>query len=75
MKYEYIVEERSVDVRTFKVVSDKKLSDDEIYEYYPTASFNEHTVYTADYNPKVTVQYEGTEYGDDSQVNITRINQ
>jgi len=74
MKYEYTVEEQSVDIRTFKVVSDKPLSDEKINEYYPIASFNEHTVYTADYNPKVTVQYEGTEYGDDSQVKITQIN-
>jgi len=74
MKYEYTVEEQSVDIRTFKVVSDKPLSDEKINEYYPTASFNERSVHTADYNPKVTVQYKGTEYGDDSQVKITQIN-
>ena len=75
MKYEYIVEEQSVDVRTFKIVSEKELTNAEIYEYYPVADFKEGTVYTADFNPRVTVEFEGTEYGDDSQVEITRINE
>ena len=75
MTYEYLVEEQSVDVRTFKIVSEKELTEDEIYEYYPVAEFKEGTVYTADFNPKVSVQFEGTEYGDDSQITITRINE
>ena len=75
MTYEYLVEEQSVDVRTFKIVSEKELTNEEIHEYYPVADFKEGTVFTADFNPKVTVEFEGTEYGDDSQITITRINE
>ncbi len=73
-KYKYFVTEQTVDVRNFTIETDKPLQDDPYNDIIDTICMvnitkegDEETGRTVDgVNFKVT--YDGTNYGDDSQV-------
>ena len=67
-KYQYHVEEYSQDSRIYLIESDRKLTEEEIYEAYPEVDLRKDSAITTIDGIKVT--FQGTEYGDDSQVNI-----
>jgi len=76
MKYEYIVEESSQDTREFKVVSNEKLSRDEIINAISCSSLNENSIdiIRLNNNKKVIkTSYSGTEQGDDPIVEIDQL--
>lgn len=69
-KFTYTVEEHSVDTRTYIIESDLKLSEEEIIDFYLTP-ISPHSIETLQFEPKVTVQFNGTDYGDDAQITIS----
>ena len=74
-KHTYVVEERSIDSRRYTVKSDRKLTESEI-----TRCLNLHCMPMKERLSKVdeipngkvnvTVYYDGTDYGDDGQMEI-----
>jgi|TARA_Y100000310_G_scaffold180376_1_gene180262 predicted nucleotidyltransferase len=66
--YKYHIEEYSQDVRLYLVESDEKLTEEEIHEAFPEVELTDGATSITEKGIKVT--FEGTEYGDDSQVNI-----
>tara|TARA_R100001086_G_scaffold123746_1_gene63822 strand:+ start:807 stop:1049 length:243 start_codon:yes stop_codon:yes gene_type:complete len=69
MSYEYIVRESSVDVRTHVITSEEQLTKDEITELICESSLKEGVDELMRSNPYIiTMQYRGTEYGSDCQV-------
>jgi len=69
-KYKYEVEEYSQDSRHFIVESDVKLDDNEISDCISNVSLDKPNSYEGD---DYKVSFEGTEYGDDCQVNINKV--
>jgi len=69
-KYKYEVEEYSQDSRHFIVESDVKLDDNEISDCISNVSLDKPNSYEGD---DYRVSFEGTEYGDDCQVNINKV--
>jgi hypothetical protein len=74
-KYTYVVEEWSQDTRRYTIKSDRKLTESELQDCYIEAGIpDEGTTIEVGEIPSgkvnVTVTYEGTEYGDDSQMDI-----
>jgi hypothetical protein len=74
-KYTYVVEEWSQDTRRYTIESDRKLTESELQDCYIEAGIpDEETTIEVGEIPSgkvnVTVTYEGTEYGDDSQMDI-----
>jgi len=71
-KYTYEIEEYSQDSRHYEIVSDVKLSEKEITDIYCEVDLVDG--YTNQWKMvdkgNVKVTFTGTEYGDDSQVNI-----
>jgi len=71
-KYTYEIEEYSQDSRHYEIVSDVKLSEEEITDIYCEVDLVDG--YTNQWKMvdkgNVKVTFTGTEYGDDSQVNI-----
>lgn len=71
-KFTYKIEEYSQDSRHYEIVSDVKLSEEEITDIYCEVDLVDG--YTNQWNivdkGNVKVTFVGTEYGDDSQVNI-----
>jgi len=73
-KYKYKVQEYSQDTRHFFIESAVELDEDEITECVSSVSFNENSKTGLNINgSKVYVQFKGTEYGDDSQINIREV--
>ena len=78
-KYTYVVEEWSTDSRRYTVKSDRKLTESELQDCYieaglPFETFNPVTKVDEIPNGKVnvTVHYDGTDYGDDGQMEIVQ---
>jgi hypothetical protein len=74
-KYTYVVEEWSQDTRRYTIKSDRKLTESELQDCYIEAGIpDEGTTIEVGEIPSgkvnVTVTYEGTEYGDDGQMDI-----
>ena len=74
-KYTYVVEEWSQDSRRYTIESDRKLTESELQDCYIEAGIpDEGTTIEVGEIPSgkvnVTVTYEGTEYGDDGQMDI-----
>ena len=74
-KYTYVVEEWSQDTRRYTIESDRKLTESELQDCYIEAGIpDEGTTIDVGEIPSgkvnVTVTYEGTEYGDDGQMDI-----
>jgi len=69
-KYKYEVEEYSQDARHFIVESDVKLDEDDITDCISNVSLDKPNSYNGD---DYKVSFKGTEYGDDSQVDITEV--
>ncbi len=71
-KFTYEIEEYSQDSRHYEIVSDVKLSEEEITDIYCEVDLVDG--YTNQWKMvdkgNVKVTFVGTEYGDDSQVNI-----
>ena len=78
-EYTYVVEEGSTDSRRYKVKSDRKLTESELKDAYkeigiPEQGYSE----TFDELPyegeevNYTVYYDGTDYGEDSQMEIVQ---
>ena len=69
MSYEYVVQDSSVDVRTHVINSEQQLTKDEISELISESALKEGVEELMRSNPYlITMQYRGTEYGDDCQV-------
>ena len=66
VKYRYTHEEQSVDIRTWTVESDVSLTDEQVGELCSEHGYAEGQVAHLDTS---SVEYHGTEYGDDSQIN------
>ena len=66
VKYRYTHEEQSVDIRTWTVESDVPLTDEQVGELCSEHGYAEGQVAHLDTS---SVEYHGTEYGDDSQIN------
>ena len=76
-KYTYVVEEWSTDSRRYTVKSDRKLTESELQDCYIEAGIpDEGTTTKVDEIPNgkvnVTVYYDGTDYGDDGQMEIVQ---
>ena len=69
-KFTYTVEECSQDTRTYTIESEVKLTEEDIIDFY-LVPISPHSVETLQYKPKVTVQFKGTNYGDDTRVEIS----
>ena len=70
MKYNYYYDEWSQDTRKYKVESDSPLTRDEIIHMASSCKIVDGSTYSdVDKNAKVT--FKGTEYGDDTQTEIT----
>ena len=69
-KYKYEVEEYSQDTRSFFVESDIELTHDEINDCITNVGLDKPNTYKDD---DYKVSFKGTEYGDDSQVNISEV--
>ena len=67
-KYEYEVTEQSVDVRNFSIVSDRKLTWDELNEAICMPSITKDGDCKTD--DGITVTYLYTDYGDDSEFDV-----
>ena len=70
VKYRYTYEEESVDIRTWTVESDRPLTDDEVEELCIEEGDVEGQVSHGDTH---SVEYHGTEYGDDSQRKVIQL--
>ena len=68
MKFTYYYEEWSQDTRSFKIESEVKLTESEIVELSTEVSFTDGDTSTGN-TYKVT--FNGTEYGDNTQYEIT----
>ena len=68
-KYKYRVEETSQDTRHFIIESAIKLDEDEINDCITSVDYNDPNFNNDNYK----VFFKGTEYGDDSQINITEV--
>jgi len=66
MKYKYIATERSVDVRTFEILSDKKLNEEAIEDAMALPDIDK--VGDIETEEGIQATYLGTEYADDSKV-------
>lgn len=66
MKYEYTIDEWSVDTRKWLVTSPKKLTYEQVVDLACDIPLGEHELMMPGYEG-VFVTYLGTEYGDDSQ--------
>jgi hypothetical protein len=66
-KYTYHVEETSQDTRHFIIESAVKLDENEINDCITSVDYDDPNFNGDDYK----VSFKGTEYGDDSQVNIS----
>ena len=67
-KYEYEATEQSVDVRNFSIVSDRKLTWDELNEAICMPSITKEG--NCETDDGITVTYLWTDYGDDAQVDF-----
>ena len=78
-EYTYVVEEWSTDSRRYTVTSDRKLTESELKDAYkeigiPEQGYSE-TFDELPYEGKevnYTVYYDGTDYGEDSQMEIVQ---
>ena len=68
-KYKYRVEETSQDTRHFIIESVVELDEDKINDCITSVDYDDPNFNGDDYK----VSFKGTEYGDDSQVNITEV--
>ena len=69
-KYKYGVEEYSQDARHFIIESAVELDEDTINDCMTNVSLDKPNTYKDDY---YKVSFIGTEYGDDSQVDIRKV--
>jgi hypothetical protein len=69
-KYKYKVQEYSQDTRHFFIESAVQLDEDEINDCITNVSLDKPNTYKDD---DYKVSFKGTEYGDDSQVDIREI--
>ena len=69
-KYKYKVQEYSQDTRHFYIESNVELDEDEINDCISNVSLDEPNTYEDD---DYKVSFKGTEYGDDSQVDIREV--
>ena len=67
--YEYEATEQSVDIRNFKIVSDRKLTWDELNEAICMPSITKEGDCETD--DGITVTYLCTDYGDDSEFDVS----
>tara|TARA_R110000803_G_scaffold203813_1_gene269547 strand:- start:71 stop:328 length:258 start_codon:yes stop_codon:yes gene_type:complete len=66
MKYKYIATEKSVDVRHFEILSDRKLTKDEVEDAMALPDIDK--VGDSELENGIQSTYLRTEYGDDSHV-------
>ena len=71
--YEYTYTEQSVDVREWKLTSPTKLSEQDVIDIcvdWGSFKEGEKTIVTDKELPKCEITFRGTEYGDDTQVEV-----
>ena len=69
--YEYIVTEQTLDIRNYTVKSDVQLSESEIYEVFYQVDYVDGSTNNFEINGKKgTVTFNGTDFGDDGQLDI-----
>jgi hypothetical protein len=68
MKYKYTYDEWSQDTRTWEIESDKQLTEEEIIDIALNTEMDEKKPYQA---KDFVCKFKGTEWGDDSQFEIT----
>ena len=69
--YEYIVTEQTLDIRNYTVKSDVQLSQSEIYDVFYEVDYVDGSTDTFEINGKKgTVTFDGTDFGDDGQLDI-----
>ena len=72
-EYEYRYIEQSVDVREWSIISPRKLTEEEVQEIgMDWGSFTEGETSIVEHEdyPKCKVFFNGTEYGDDTQIEV-----
>lgn len=72
-EYEYKYTEQSVDIREWTITSPRKLTEEEVKEIgMDWGSFTEGETSIVEHEdyPKCKVVFNGTEYGDDTQIEI-----
>ena len=72
-EYEYKYTEQSVDVREWSIISPRKLTEEEVQEIgMDWGSFTEGETSIVEHEayPKCKVVFNGTEYGDDTQIEV-----
>tara|TARA_R110000796_G_scaffold111306_4_gene222799 strand:- start:53 stop:295 length:243 start_codon:yes stop_codon:yes gene_type:complete len=67
-KYEYEATEQSVDVRNFSIVSDRKLTWDELNQAICMPNITKEG--SCETDDGITVTYLYTDFGDDSEFNV-----
>ena len=70
MKYKYIYEEYSQDTRKYEIESDKMLTEQEIQDIALSVPIVDGST-DEDKEEGYKVKFIGTEFGDDSQVNLS----
>tara|TARA_R100001244_G_scaffold90907_1_gene68935 strand:+ start:172 stop:459 length:288 start_codon:yes stop_codon:yes gene_type:complete len=80
--YAYDITEQSVDVRRFKVVSDKPLNEETVEEIYrqvseckdnTTEDVSEYASELEETKVRATTTFEYTDFGDDCQVDVSDV--
>ena len=68
-KYIYEASEQSVDVRSWTIESDRKLTEEEVTQIYQDSQIDDEGK-EYEYSKGIMVTFDGTEYGDDSIPNV-----
>ena len=72
-EYEYKYTEQSVDVREWSIISPRKLTEEEVQEIgmdWGSFTEGETSIVEHEHYPKCKVVFNGTEYGDDTQIEV-----
>ena len=69
-KYNYVINEQSVDVRSWTIESNRQLTEDEVDNIYHDSCHIEDEGSETESEPGITITYDGTEIGDDCQTDF-----
>ena len=68
-EHEYVVTESTLDVRHYTVWSEVELTEDELWTVFYEVDYVDNATNTFEINGKKgTVRFDGTEFGDDGQI-------
>tara|TARA_A100001035_G_C27631817_1_gene430360 strand:+ start:138 stop:377 length:240 start_codon:yes stop_codon:yes gene_type:complete len=73
-EHEYVVTEQTLDVRHYTVWSDVELTEDELWTVFYEVDYVDNATNTFEINGKKgTVRFDGTEFGDDGQLDYEKV--